>query len=130
MISEVISAALSYVPGLLLICGCMLYLGAAVGIVRFPDVVSRLHAATKPQVLGMLLLLTGLGLHLGDWAVVPLLVLAWVLILIGTPVASHMVGRSGYRNRHFDPASLSSNELEELIEQIAEQEQTEGQSRD
>ena len=113
---------LGVLPGLLLIAGCVLYLGAAVGIVRFPDVVSRLHASAKPQVLGLLLLLTGLGLHVGQWSLVPVLILTWVLMLIATPVASHMVGRSGYRNRHFDPDSLSSNELEELIEEIARQE--------
>ena len=39
--------------------GALLTLIAAVGILRFPDVLTRMHSATKPQVLGLLLILAG-----------------------------------------------------------------------
>ena len=42
----------------LVLLGCFLCFAAALGILRFPDVVSRMHAATKPQTLGLILLAT------------------------------------------------------------------------
>ena len=39
--------------------GALLGLAAGIGVLRFPDALSRMHAATKPQVLGVLLLLLG-----------------------------------------------------------------------
>ena len=49
-----------------LLLGALLTLIAAIGILRFPDVLTRMHSATKPQVLGLLLILLGLGLRLRD----------------------------------------------------------------
>ena len=49
-----------------LVLGALLTLIAAIGILRFPDVLTRMHSATKPQVLGLLLILLGLGLRLRD----------------------------------------------------------------
>ena len=52
MILDIISAAL-------LLLGGVMALTAAIGIVRFPDTLSRMHAATKPQTFGLLLVLLG-----------------------------------------------------------------------
>ena len=59
MILDIISAAL-------LLLGGVMALTAAIGIVRFPDTLSRMHAATKPQTFGLLLVLLGAMLRLGD----------------------------------------------------------------
>lgn len=107
-----------WLAGALLIGGCLMSLGAAIGIVRFPDVLARLHAGAKPQVFGMLLLLAGIGVAARSWGMVPLLALIWVVQLLAVPVSSHMVARSGFRNKHFRPESLSHNELEELVERM------------
>jgi multicomponent Na+:H+ antiporter subunit G len=77
--------------------GALLTLIAAVGILRFPDVLTRMHSATKPQVLGLLLVLTGLGLRLRDPGTIGLLALVALFQLVTTPVASHMVGRASFR---------------------------------
>ncbi len=77
--------------------GALLTLIAAVGILRFPDVLTRMHSATKPQVLGLLLILAGLGLRLRDPGSIGLLVLVGLFQLVTTPVASHMVGRASFR---------------------------------
>ena len=45
-----------------LIGGAAMSVAAAIGLLRFPDLMSRMHAATKPQVLGLLLMLAALGL--------------------------------------------------------------------
>ncbi|MEH3068771.1 MAG: monovalent cation/H(+) antiporter subunit G [Aeromicrobium erythreum] len=52
--------------GALLLLGSALALVAAIGLVRFPDVLTRMHAATKPQTLGLLMVLAGLALRVRD----------------------------------------------------------------
>lgn len=103
--------------------GCVMSFGAALGLLRFPDVLTRLHAGSKPQSFGLLLLLLGLGLAAREWSLVPMLVLVWAMQLLAVPVSSHMVGRSGYRNKHFRASSLSHNELQELVEQMSQEDQ-------
>ena len=77
--------------------GALLTLIAAIGLVRFPDVLTRMHSATKPQVLGLLLILLGLALRLRDPGALGVLVLIGLFQLVTTPVASHMVGRASFR---------------------------------
>ena len=50
---------LEIVAGLCLVLGSLMSLAAAIGLLRFPDLLSRMHAGTKPQVFGLLLLLDG-----------------------------------------------------------------------
>ncbi|NTW41292.1 MAG: Na+/H+ antiporter subunit G, partial [Cellulomonadaceae bacterium] len=50
-----------------LLGGSFLAFAAGLGLLRFPDVVARIHAATKPQVLGLVLVLLGLALRLRSW---------------------------------------------------------------
>lgn len=80
-----------------LVVGAVLTLIAAIGILRFPDVLTRMHSATKPQVLGLLVILLGLGLRLRDPATLGLLALVAVFQLVTSPIASHMVGRASFR---------------------------------
>ena len=79
----------------LLVGGVVIAL-AALGVVRFPDPFTRMHAATKAGVVGAGLILLGAGLALGTLAAV-LTGLAGVLFLVATtPVASHLLGRAAY----------------------------------
>lgn len=80
-----------------LVIGALLALIAAIGILRFPDVLTRMHSATKPQVLGLLLILLGLGLRLRDPGSIGLLALVALFQLVTSPIASHMVGRASFR---------------------------------
>lgn len=117
--------AFDVAAGICLLVGCLMSLGAGIGIVRFPDVLTRLHAGAKPQVFGLFMLLLGIGLAARSWKMVPLLVLIWVLQLVVIPVSSHMVGRSGFRNKHFRPDSLSHNELADLVEKMSQEDEQE-----
>ena len=83
--------------GTLLICGSMLATVAAIGIVRFPDVLSRMHAATKPQTVGLLLILAGAALRLQDLSDITILALIAIFQLLTAPVSAHMVGRAAFR---------------------------------
>src|SRR3954453_5969352 len=85
------------VAALCLVVGALLTLIAAIGILRFPDVLTRMHSATKPQVLGLLLVLLGLGLRLRDPSTIGLLVMVAVFQMVTTPVGSHMIGRASFR---------------------------------
>ncbi len=97
----------------LLLIGALLCLIAAIGLLRLPDALSRTHAATKPQTLGMLCVLTGLGLILRQPAVAGLLVLVALLQLATAPVAAHMVARSAYRTHELDEELIITDELSE-----------------
>ena len=83
--------------GTCLISGALLSLAAGVGLLRFPDLLSRMHAATKPQVLGLLLILAGTALRLPTVVDITTLVLVGVFQLVTAPVAAHMIGRAVYR---------------------------------
>jgi multicomponent Na+:H+ antiporter subunit G len=80
-----------------LLGGAFLAFAAGVGVLRFPDLLARLHAGTKPQVLGLALVLIGLALRLRSGGAVWALVLVAVFQMLTAPVAAHMVGRAGYR---------------------------------
>ena len=95
----------------LLIAAALLTLAAAIGLLRFPDPLSRLHAATKPQILGLLLVVIALALSARSWTVLLLLIPVVVFQFLTAPISAHMVGRAGYRNGDYDPATLLVDEL-------------------
>ncbi len=88
---------IDYIAGTSLIAGATLALCAAIGLVRLPDLFSRMHAATKPQTLGLLLIMFGAVLRINTVAAAGMLLVAAMLQLLTAPVASHMVGRAAYR---------------------------------
>ncbi|WFE55007.1 monovalent cation/H(+) antiporter subunit G [Micromonospora sp. WMMD1155] len=96
-----------------LIAGALLALAAAIGVLRFPDALSRMHAATKPQVLGVLLLLLGIALRLRSGSDLGMLLLVAVFQLATAPVAAQMIGRAAYRAGRLDRSLLDADELAE-----------------
>jgi multicomponent Na+:H+ antiporter subunit G len=102
---------LDIVAIVLVLCGAILCLTAALGIMRFRDVPTRLHAATKPQVLGFLLICLAIALALHSWPVVAFLVPVVLIQLATAPLAAHMVGRQAYRNGTLRSDELYANEL-------------------
>ncbi|GAA1595380.1 monovalent cation/H(+) antiporter subunit G [Actinoplanes couchii] len=106
-----VTAILDAVAGICLIGGALLSLAAGVGLLRFPDLLSRMHAATKTQVLGLLLILAGTAIRLGTVVDITTLVLVGVFQLVTAPVAAHMVGRTAYRAGLFRRDLLITDEL-------------------
>ena len=94
----------------LVLLGCFLCFAAALGVVRFPDVVSRMHAATKPQTLGLTLVLLGTALRVELVSAVTL-VLVVLFQVITAPVLSQIVGRAAYRSGAVDRGRLVADEL-------------------
>jgi multicomponent Na+:H+ antiporter subunit G len=82
---------------ILVLTGVTLTLTAAIGLHRFPDVFARMHAATKPATLGLMLTLLGTAIRMGGAGDVAKLALVIVLQFITAPVGAHMIGRAAYR---------------------------------
>ena len=83
--------------GTMMTVGALLALIAGIGLQRFPDVFARMHAATKPATLGLVLVLSGAALLMPDSGAVVKLLLVAVLQFVTAPVSSHLVGRAAYR---------------------------------
>lgn len=108
----------------LLILGSTLTLVAAYAVYFLKDLLSRMHAATKPQVLGLVLMLGGVALSVREPVLVWTLVLVVAFQLITAPISAHMVGRAGYRTGKVDGAGLVVDELTEDLR--ASRRRTEG----
>jgi multicomponent Na+:H+ antiporter subunit G len=80
-----------------LLLGALFSVAAGIGLIRFPDALSRMHAATKPQMVGLIFVLLALALSERSWVTV--LTLAPVLLfqMLTAPISAHMIGRAGYR---------------------------------
>jgi multicomponent Na+:H+ antiporter subunit G len=112
--------ALDAMAGACLLVGCAFTLIAGVGVLRFGDLLTRIHAGAKPQVLGVLLALIGLGLRLRSPGLITTLILVGLFQLLTAPVAAHLVARAGYRARKIDPESLVVDELTEHLREAGE----------
>lgn len=109
MIGDVIASAL-------LLTGAALALLAGIGLHRFPDVFARMHAATKPATLGLLLVLGAAALRVDTSGDVVKLALVAALQFVTAPAGAHMVGRAAYRaGTELSPAT-SIDELAEARE--------------
>lgn len=84
------------VVAVLLLGGVSLALLAAFGLQQFEDVFARMHAATKPATLGLVLILAAAAMRLSDGDDVAKLLLVIVLQFITAPVGAHMVGRATF----------------------------------
>lgn len=90
-------STVDWIASVALVAGALLSLLAGLAVLRFPDAESRVHAATKPQTLGIVLLMIGLGIRLGTVALIGELVLIVVLQLLTAPVAAHLAVREAHR---------------------------------
>ena len=95
------------VASVLILAGAALALLAGIGLVRLPDVFARMHAATKPATLGLVLICLGAAVTDADLADVAKLLLVVVLQFLTAPVGAHMVGRAAYHvGGLLDPATV------------------------
>ncbi len=102
------------VASVLLLTGALQCLLGAVGLLRLPSLLGRLQAATKPQTLGLLLILAGTALLVPP-ADAATLVLVAVFQLMTAPVLSQLVGRSAYRSGAVQPEILVVDELADRL---------------
>ncbi len=85
---------LEIVAALLLVLGGLFYLAGTVGLLRFPDVHSRLHALTKADNLGLGLVCVAMAVLGGSWRSAAMLLVIWLLGLLAATVSCHLVARA------------------------------------
>jgi multicomponent Na+:H+ antiporter subunit G len=85
------------VASLLMLTGGALAIIAATGLHRFGDVFARMHAATKPATLGLILILVAAVLVVPGPGPAAKLILVILLQFITAPVGAHLVGRAAFR---------------------------------
>ena len=86
------------ISALCLLFGSLLCLSGGVGIIRFPDFYTRMHAVGVTDTLGAGLILIGLMLQIPDSLVILKLMMILVMTLFISPVASHALAKAAFRN--------------------------------
>lgn len=87
---------MNVVAGIFLIIGSLLTMIGGIGVVRFGDLMSRVHAAAKAPTLGLILVAIGAAIEIGSGKAVATLLLVVVLQLLTSPVATHVLARASY----------------------------------
>jgi multicomponent Na+:H+ antiporter subunit G len=82
---------------LLIMAGLFFFMAGSIGLLRFPDLYSRLHALTKADNLGLGLLIIGLALHLRDPLIALKLLLIWLAVLAASATSAHLIARHARR---------------------------------
>ncbi|WP_084767065.1 monovalent cation/H(+) antiporter subunit G [Leucobacter komagatae] len=94
-----------------LVLAAFLSAAAGIGLLRFTDSLSRLHAATKPQIFGLLLVIAAVAIDQRSLGVFLALVPVFVFQALTAPTAAHMVGRAAYRTGELDDNIVLVDEL-------------------
>ncbi|MFO7908461.1 monovalent cation/H(+) antiporter subunit G [Vreelandella aquamarina] len=84
------------IKGTLIIAGSLFMLLASIGILRLPDLLTRMHATTKAAALGVMLIMVAAAMHFAETSIVARALAIVVFILMTAPVAAHVIGRAGY----------------------------------
>lgn len=82
------------VSGILFAGSAFFFFAGSVGLVRFPDVYTRLHALTKSDNLGLGLLIAGLTLQAESWMTVAKLGLIWLFVIFASATSCYLVARA------------------------------------
>ena len=105
------------IASLFVLTGALLCFGAAVSLVRFPDVLGKMHAITKPQVLGLICVSLGIAVSLRSWWATGLCLLIITLQLMTAPVSANLVARSASRSGLVEEKELLVNHLAEDLQE-------------
>lgn len=83
--------------GIFLLLGGFFCLIAAIGVLRLPDVLTRMHASTKAGILGSSLILIGAAIYLQDTEITARVVATILFLMLTSPIGAHMIGRAAVR---------------------------------
>jgi len=88
---------INILSSILILTGVFFYLAGSIGLLRLPDIYSRLHALTKADNLGLGLLVAGLALHSQDLLIMLKLLLIWLAVLAASATSAHLIARQARR---------------------------------
>jgi multicomponent Na+:H+ antiporter subunit G len=77
-----------------IVAGGFFYLAGTVGLLRFPDAYTRLHALTKADNLGLVFVVIGLLPQVGSLLAGLKLLLVWLLVMLSSAAVSQLIARS------------------------------------
>ena len=86
----------NYVAGLLLILGAGFALVATLGILRLPDIYSRMHAASKAGTVGSGAMLIALAVFADEPATALRAIAAVAFVMLTAPVSAHLLAKAAY----------------------------------
>lgn len=84
---------IDWLSAIMMIVGAFFFLAGTIGLLRFPDVYSRLHALAKADNLGLAFVLLGLALQTNSLSAALKLLLIWPLILLASSGISFAIAR-------------------------------------
>ena len=105
--------------GVLLILGAIFTLLAAIGVIRLPDLYTRMHAASKAGAVGGGLILLAVALVSMDAAVALRAVIGVLFLLLTTPISAHLLARASYLAGYRADESTVRDDLKTRLEQIS-----------
>lgn len=120
-----VSEILEFIVALIILFGGILSVLSAIGMIRFPDIYTRAHAATKTTTVAVLITLIGVFLYfwITEGFVSIRLILGIVFVFITAPVAGHLILRAAYRAK----VKMTDATIEdELKDYLAQEEKSEG----
>ncbi|WIY82765.1 monovalent cation/H(+) antiporter subunit G [Propionimicrobium sp. PCR01-08-3] len=104
----------------LILAGVALTFITALGMLRLSSLFARMHASTKPQVLGLVLMCAGLACVMQQLHVAVTLVLVVMMQFFVAPISAHMLGRSVYRLGQTGRGELVNDEYAEDLQRARE----------
>ena len=84
------------IVSVLIVCASVFMMLAAIGIVKFPDLPTRMHATTKSAVLAICLIMVAVALYFAQTEITARVIAIIAFVLITAPVAAHAIGRAAY----------------------------------
>lgn len=118
----------------LIAAGGLLTFMTALGMIRLGSLFSRMHAATKPQVLSLVVMCIGLSMVMQNPRVAATLVLVVVMQFVVAPISAHMLGRAVYRlgqvNREVVVVDEYAEDLERAEQLLAAEEAARADEQD
>ena len=87
---------ISLIAALLLVVGSAFALVASIGLLRLPDLYTRMHAASKAGTMGSCLVLIALAIHAADFGTMSRALAGVIFFLLTAPVSSHLLAKAAY----------------------------------
>lgn len=117
------NANYEFIGALLILIGSIVSVISAVGIIRFPDIYTRAHAATKTTTLAVLLTLVGAFVYLwiSESFISVRLILGIIFVFLTAPVSGHLILRASYRSGVEMTDSTTEDELKDYFESEKEE---------
>ncbi|TWG99287.1 multicomponent Na+:H+ antiporter subunit G [Mesorhizobium sp. J18] len=91
-----IDAVQNYLAGALIIIGALFTLIASIGLLRLPDLYTRMHAASKAGTVGSGLMLVALAVYSDDLAITTRAIAGIVFFLLTAPISAHLLAKAAY----------------------------------